>query len=84
MAKHGECYLPWLNALDSPCHFCEHRHKGCHSECEEYKKSVNELKARKKTLNHTGADEVMIDRSKRMKSIKIKKQQKGLLKKDDG
>jgi hypothetical protein len=25
-----------MNKIEAPCHYCENRHLGCHSECEAY------------------------------------------------
>ena len=32
-----------MNKPESPCHFCEHRAIGCHSECVEYKAYCNDI-----------------------------------------
>ena len=32
-----------MNKPESPCHFCDHRVLGCHSECEDYKKYCDEI-----------------------------------------
>ncbi|MEG2522239.1 MAG: hypothetical protein RSA49_05130 [Anaerovoracaceae bacterium] len=43
------------------CKDCEHRHEGCHNNCEDYKAYVAEKERRKKKINESKYGEATLD-----------------------
>ena len=49
----------------SPCHFCELRHLGCHSDCDAYKEYCTELARINNIINEAKENEAKFIEAKR-------------------
>lgn len=62
-----------MSNLESPCHFCDHRVLGCHSECEAYKAYCSEIEKIHELKYAASEKEAQIKGYEHDKKIKIRK-----------
>lgn len=50
-----------MSKIEVPCHYCEHRHLGCHSECEAYINYCREIEEQNALIRAKKAEEKEIN-----------------------